>query len=99
MSTYRCLHIYRLVSSRTVSLERSAYERLRAAKRPGESFTVLVNRLLEGSQPSFRSLAGVLSKEDARAVREAIKRMRKAEGRSESERLALRGVYDGRDPR
>ncbi len=85
--------------SRTVSLEASAYERLKAAKRPGESFTITVNRILEGSRPTFRSLAGFLSGEEAKQVRGAIKRMRDAEAPAELEHLVGVKRYRGPHPR
>ena len=75
------------MTSRTVSLEASAYERLRLAKREGESFTDTINRILKDSQPSFSRLAGVLSREDARLVRSGIQRMRELERRAEADRL------------
>jgi len=77
--------------SRTVSLEASAYDRLRAAKRPGESFSATVNRILETSRPSFRVLAGGLTRSDAAKVREAITFMRNREARAEKARLAAYG--------
>ncbi len=75
------------MASRTVSLEASAYERLRLAKREGESFTDTINRILKDSQPSFSRLAGVLSREDARRVRSGIQQMRELERRAEAARL------------
>lgn len=75
------------MASRTVSLEASAYERLRLAKREGESFTDTINRILKDSQPSFSRLAGVLSREDARLVRSGIQHMRELERRAEGARL------------
>ncbi len=87
-----------IVTSRTVSLEKSAYERFRLAKRPGESFTDTINRLLADSQPSFGRLAGVLSREDARLVREGIQEMRALELRAERARFGRsRKTVRGRD--
>ena len=87
----------RLVSSRTISLETSAYERLRAAKRPGESFTETVNRLLQDSRPSFRVLAGALTRVDGNEVRRAISAMRANEAVPEQSRLdAMTGGRRGR---
>ena len=84
--------------SRTVSLEQSAYERLRLAKREGESFTDTVNRLLVESRPSFSRLAGILSKKDASSVREGIRRMRSLEREPETARYAqLRKLGHGRN--
>ena len=75
------------MGSRTVSLENSAYERLKAAKRPGESFSVAVNRILMGTRPSYRSLAGFLTKAEADQVWKAIRRMRAAEAPAERAHL------------
>lgn len=65
--------------SRTISLEQSAYNRLKAEKKPGESFSDLVRRMVPGSRPSFRSLAGALSAEEAASLSAAIGEMREAE--------------------
>ena len=73
--------------SRTVSLERSAYERLRLAKRPGESFSEVVVRLLGNATPSFSRLAGALSRADAESVREGVREMRALELGAEQARL------------
>jgi predicted CopG family antitoxin len=76
--------------SRTVSLEASAYERLRAAKRPGESFSQTVLRILEPSRPSFRMLAGALTRSDAAKVSKAIADMRVLEALAERGRFPPR---------
>jgi predicted CopG family antitoxin len=81
--------------SRTVSLETSAYERLRAAKRPGESFSDAINRILEGSKPSFRVLAGILTVEDAKKIRKAIAAMRQREAPAERAWLEKLGSSSG----
>jgi predicted CopG family antitoxin len=75
------------VPSKTVSLEESAYERLKAAKTPGESFSKAINRILENSKPSYRQLAGFFTPDEAKAVREAIRRMRAAEAPAERQRI------------
>lgn len=87
------------MTSHTVSLERSAYERLKAAHRPGESFSVAVNRILEGTRPSFRSLAGLITVREAHAVRRAVDRMRRIEGVAERRRFAELERAHGRDAR
>jgi predicted CopG family antitoxin len=74
--------------SHTVALERSAYERLKAAKRAGESFSVTVNRLLATKRPSFRLLAGGLDSRAGLEVRRAVDRMRKSEEVVEKARTA-----------
>jgi predicted CopG family antitoxin len=75
------------VPSKTVSLESSAYERLRAAKAPDESFSETVNRILADSRPSYRVLAGVLTTPEAKDVRTAIRQMRAQEVKAERVRL------------
>ena len=74
--------------SRTVSLEASAYERLKSAKAPRESFSDTINRILSDSKPSFRVLSGFLSASDAKRVKRAVRRMRSAEASAEKDRLA-----------
>jgi predicted CopG family antitoxin len=86
------------MGSRTVSLEVSAYDRLKAAKRPGESFSVTINRILEGSRPTYRSLAGFLSRAEAAQVREAIQRMRDAEAPAERKHMNEVNRTGGRHP-
>jgi len=85
------------MARRTVSLEASAYERLRAPRRPGESFSQAVIRILEPSRPSFRSLAGAVTRKDAARTRAAIRDMRALEAPVEQARHpALRSVSRGR---
>ena len=83
------------VVSKTVSLEKSAYERLKASKLPGESFTDVVNRLVKGSAPSFRVLAGSIEPADSRAIKRTIHRMRAAEAAAEQASLKLLGSSRG----
>ena len=82
-----------------MSLEKSAYERLKAAKKPGESFSETIGRILTGSQPSYRALAGFLTPSEGRTVRSAIERMRDAEAPAERQRLAEMGREGGRHSR
>lgn len=60
------------MSSKTISLEDSAYQKLLGAKRPGESFSDVVHRLLGGAEPSFRDLRGALSARDAKKAAKVI---------------------------
>ena len=73
--------------SKTVSLEESAYERLKAAKAPDESFSEAVHRILADSRPSFRRLAGVITPTEAEGVRSAVRQMRAQEARAEERHL------------
>jgi predicted CopG family antitoxin len=85
------------MARRTISLELAVYERLRAAKRAGETFSQTVSRLVPGTRPSFRVLAGILSDREAIAVRSAIFEMRAREARGVQARLG--SVAPGRIPR
>jgi len=64
------------MGSKTISLENSAYSKLRAQKRPGESFSDVVHRILKKEKPSLLELKGFMSKRDAKRLGETIDRMR-----------------------
>jgi predicted CopG family antitoxin len=67
------------VSSRTIAVERSAYERLKAARRPGESFTDAINRLLEGREPRLLDFVGLFDRKAADEVARSVALMREEE--------------------
>ena len=69
--------------SRTVSLERSAHQRLKAEKKAHESFSELVFRLLPERRHSLTELAGTLSPGDAARIRRVIQEARRAEAMAE----------------
>jgi predicted CopG family antitoxin len=69
--------------SRTVSLEQSAHQRLKAAKKAHESFSGLVFRLLPDRRHSLTELAGALSPRDAAGIRRVLQEARRAEAISE----------------
>lgn len=87
------------MASRTVSLEAKAYERLRAAKRPGESFSKTVHRLLDRGRPSFRVLAGGLSPAAADAILDSVRKLREADVAAERAALDRWRVDRGRHTR
>jgi predicted CopG family antitoxin len=62
---------------KTISLEDSAYAKLRTAKRPGESFSEVVLRLLDEEEPSFLDFRGLLDEETATRLAEIVARMRR----------------------
>jgi len=83
------MHIYINMVSKTISLEKSAYERLKSAKREGESFSDVVNRLLGDREPSLLDFHALLSSEAAEGLADTIASMRKEE--MELQRKAMKG--------
>lgn len=58
--------------STTISLERSAYESLKRAKLPGESFSQTVRRLTKAGHPTLRPLVGLFPQKDGDAMARLI---------------------------
>jgi predicted CopG family antitoxin len=65
--------------STTISLERSAYELLRSRKRPDESFSEEVVRLLGDAGPNLSGFLEIVLEEDGEKVANAIEAVRKEE--------------------
>jgi len=63
----------------TITLERSVYERLRAQRRPRESLSQTILRILDSERPSLRGLLEIFSQADADAIGKAVEDLR-AEG-------------------
>ncbi len=76
------------MGTKTISLETSAYERLKAAKRTGESFSDVVRRILGSREPSLLELTRLLDKRAADEVAGAIARMREEDIEIQRRRLA-----------
>jgi predicted CopG family antitoxin len=74
--------------TKTIGLGEDAYERLKARKREDESFTDLVNRLLDESTPDWREGFGTLSEGDAEALVEVAEGSRRALGSDLSDQQA-----------
>ena len=66
-----------IMGIRTIAVSDDVYERLRALKRPSESFSKLLNRL--AGKPSLLDLAGAVTPEQAVAIEKTIE-----EGRARS---------------
>lgn len=65
------------MATKTISLDEEAYERLKAHKREGESFSEVVKRL--AGERSWTEVAGILSDDEAEQLEEVIE-----EGRDRS---------------
>ncbi len=76
-----CMHMHRCMGTKTISLEDSAYEKLRGAKRPGESFSDVVRRILGGREPSFSDFRGLVDRRGAKALADAVAKMREEDVR------------------
>jgi predicted CopG family antitoxin len=70
------MHMQRCMGAKTISLEDSAYMKLKAAKRPGESFSDVINRILGGGEPSLLDLRKLFDRKSVDQLVEAIARMR-----------------------
>ncbi len=55
---------------KTISLSDRTYRRLRAEKRPGESFTDVIERLLSMKQPPLAAFAGAWRPVSAREIKD-----------------------------
>ncbi|MHB8603755.1 MAG: antitoxin VapB family protein [Thermoplasmatota archaeon] len=84
------------MGSKTISLEDSAFERLRAAKRPGESYSDVVHRLVAREAPSLLDLAGLVSPAEGRRLKSVVARMRREDVASQRHAKTARGKPRGR---
>jgi predicted CopG family antitoxin len=82
------MHVHRCMGTKTISLEDSAYERLKAAKRAGESFSDVVRRVLGAREPSLLDFTRLLDKRTADRLADAIERMRAEDLDVQRRRLA-----------
>ncbi|MFA5897310.1 MAG: antitoxin VapB family protein [Thermoplasmata archaeon] len=79
------------MGSKTISLEDSAYAKLRAAKRPGESFSDVIQRVLGDRQPSFLDFRGLLDRKSAERLAKMLARMREEDLEAQKGRTPMRG--------
>lgn len=77
----------------TIALDREAYDLLRKAKHPGESFSVVVKRLARPRKPlsSFAGTWDHLTVKEVQEIRETLKAERKAD------RVKSQKLHRGRD--
>ncbi len=63
------------MATKSITITDDAYNRLASFKEPNESFSDVVNKLTK--KGSLLELAGILSNEDARELKENIRELRK----------------------
>lgn len=77
------------MTTKNISLKKSAYERLASLKKEGESFSDLINRLTRRKAPKYADLSETLSKDTIRAI-EQIREERKERDKTEIRKLSER---------
>ncbi|MCI4373723.1 MAG: antitoxin VapB family protein [Thermoplasmata archaeon] len=78
------------MTTTTISLERSAYELLKAHKKAEESFSEAVHRLLGGASPDLRGFLDIVPLEDGATIAAAIESIRE-EDLNQEQTKARRG--------
>jgi predicted CopG family antitoxin len=71
------------MGTRNIAISDEAYERLKSLKKPGESFTELIERMTRGR--SVTDLVGLLTKSEGLEVKRGVSELRKASSRHLSE--------------
>ena len=79
------------MGTKTIGVRDDVYERLKARKREDESFTDLMDRLLEATTADWREEFGTLSAEDAQGLEQIVadSRDQTSEGLSTRQQEAL----------
>ena len=82
------------MGTKTIGLREDAYERLKARKRDDESFTDLVDRLLEETTVDWREGFGTLSETEVDDLEDAVRdaRIRTSEGLANRQRDAIEAI-------
>ena len=84
------------MGTKTIGLREDAYERLKARKREDESFTDLIERLLEGTTTDWREGFGTLSTGEMAELEDAVaeSRDRTSQGLGNRQQRALDALAD-----
>ncbi len=82
----------RFAESKRVLIVRtsSAYVKPKAVKRPGESFSDVINRILRSREPSLLDLRGLLDRKSVDQLVDAIARMREEDIEAQKLRPPIR---------
>ncbi len=70
----KCIHVCVCMGTKTISITDDAYKRLASLKKSNESFSLVIQRITGKSLLS--NIQGILSKESADRLEEAIKKRR-----------------------
>lgn len=84
------------MGTKTIGLREDVYERLRAKKREGESFTELVDRLLDETDADWQEGFGTLDADEAAELEQVADRSRTGTGvrLGERQRDAIEGLAE-----
>ena len=84
------------MGTKTIGLDDEAYERLKAQKREGESFSDTVKRITEAVSSDWREGFGRLDDETADRIAAAVAESRESTGRglADRQRRALETIAD-----
>lgn len=87
------------MGTKTIGVREDVYERLKARKREGESFTDLVDRLLDDVQPEWREGFGTIDSHEAEALEQAVEtsRRRSSAGLTTRQQEALEALSETED--
>lgn len=87
------------MGTKTIGIREEVYERLKARKREGESFTDVVDRLIEESTGGWRAGFGTLPDDDAAELARVAERSRQATGARAADRqeAALEALSEDED--
>ena len=87
------------MGTKTIGLREDVYERLKSRKREGESFTDVVDRLIDESSADWEDTFGTLPSEEAEELERAVARSREMtrEGLGERQREAIDELAGGEE--
>ena len=67
------------MGTRNIAISDEAYERLKSLKRPGESFTQLIERMTKSGR--VEGLVGLLTEDEGSEVKKTVSELRKKSAR------------------
>jgi predicted CopG family antitoxin len=86
------------MASKTIMITESAYQRLKAARREGESFTEVIERLVGGRAPRLADFATLFDRKTAGEIAASVEALRAEEVAFERAKLKRGRGAVGRNP-